>query len=148
MIAAWWVSFFEHLKEHSGDPLFAGAVLDEAGAVAELRQRLAAGSFVTVAELDGRDAGYLIGKTMAPHIRESPVPLVGHISQCWVEPWARRRGVARALIDHAEVRFRDQGIGWIQLSHQAGNLEAAQTWSAQGFQPFLAPAKPMPGRRG
>ena len=144
-VAGWWVSFFAHLRKHGGDPLFEGAELDEAGALDQLRERLGAGSFVTIATIDGRDAGYLIGKTMAPHVRESPVKLVGHVSQCWVEPWARQRGVARALVADAEARFRAQGIGWIQLSHQAGNLGAAQSWRALGFQPFLIQrGRPIP----
>ncbi|WP_370615938.1 GNAT family N-acetyltransferase [Mumia qirimensis] len=81
---------------------------------------------LVVAERDGRIVGSLI---------------VGwdgwrfHLYRLAVDPGARRSGVARALIAHAEERARDVGAGRIDAMVLEANGQGASFWEASGFRP-------------
>jgi len=140
-LAAWFQAAFEHLKTSSADPWFEGAVKPPEASSAHVAQALADGSLLLVAELDGTPAGFLHGRLERPYVAESPIPKIGHVSLVWVEPALRGRGVAQAMIAAAEAWFRERGIGWVQLSYQPANREAAGTWPALGFEVFRVHAR-------
>lgn len=94
-----------------------------------------------MAEVDGRPAGFLYSVFERPFISESQIERIGHVAIVWVEPWARRRGVARALMADVEDRFREQGVGWLQLSYSTANRVGATAWMALGFEPHRVHAR-------
>ncbi|MEL6768122.1 MAG: GNAT family N-acetyltransferase [Pseudomonadota bacterium] len=57
----------------------------------------------------------------------------GYISDLWVEPRARRRGVASALIGAAEERLAAAGLKRIEISAIAANLGAIRAYEALGY---------------
>ena len=145
-LAAWMLAFFEHLRDGSGDPFFVGAKLAGHAAAATFRRALAAGDLVLIAELDGAPVGYLLATLEAPHVRESPIERVGHISHCFVEAAVRRRGATRRLVAVAEEWFRDQHIRYVELGYMTGNRSAAVTWPRLGYLPVRTTARKDLGR--
>lgn len=142
LIAAWGSAFFAHLKAATNDPWFEGAAFDPAAFGAECRASLDRGDhLLSLAELDGAAAGYLYGRLERPFIRESPIERIGHVAQVWVEPPARGRGVARALVADAEAWFRERGAGWAELGYNPANKVAAAAWTALGFGPYRVYAR-------
>ena len=126
LIVGWGHAFFEHLRTATADPWFEGATLDAVALEARLRAGLEKGDLLRLAEIDSAPAGYLYAGLERPFIRESPVERVGHVHHVWVEPRARGRGAARALLADAEAWFHDQGVGWIELSYQPANAAAVK----------------------
>ena len=140
-LAAWMLAFFEHLRDSTGDPYFIGASLSGHAAAATFKQAMVAGDLVLIAELDGAPVGYILASLQAPHVRESPIERIGHISHCFVETAGRRRGVTRRLVAAAEEWFRDQHIRYVELSYMTGNRLAAMTWPRLGYLPVRTVAR-------
>lgn len=93
------------------------------------------GGGVLVAESDGRPAGFLlfgVHDEFGDYVLEWNRRL-GLLSDLWVEPWARGRGVARALIAAAEARLRAAGIARAELAMVDGNLQARRLYEALGY---------------
>jgi ribosomal protein S18 acetylase RimI-like enzyme len=142
LLAGWMGAFFEHLKAASGDPYFAGAsVPPEAERRALFATALAAGQLLLVASLESVPAGYLLGRTEPPFVRESPIPAVGHVSHCFVAAAARQRGVAGRLIAAAEAWFAARGIRYVELGYLLTNADAAATWPRLGYRPLRLTAR-------
>lgn len=84
-----------------------------------------------VADLDGRGpAGYI---RVAP---PTPLPSNQHVRQIQglaVDDWARRRGVARALLEAACEHSRRQGATRITLRVLGHNAPARELYAAVGF---------------
>lgn len=140
-IVAWGHAFFEHMRAVTADPWFEGATLNRTGWAAKLSTALDEGDLLTLADVDERPAGFLYGVFERPFIRESPIERIGHVSVVWVEPWARGRGVARALVADAEVWFRVRGVGWLELSYSTANRAGAAAWTTLGFEPHRVYAR-------
>lgn len=136
LLAGWMAAFFDHLKSSTADPYFIGAVFSREAAVAHFEAALAEGWFVALAELGGRPAGYLLARIEKPFVHESPIRAIGHVSHCYVEPDARRRGVVRRLVREAEDWFRSRDLSYAELSYQFANSLAASTWPALGYETF------------
>jgi ribosomal protein S18 acetylase RimI-like enzyme len=60
----------------------------------------------------------------------------GYISDLYVVPAWRRRGVARLLMEAAEQALRHRGCRRLQLHCKAGNATALATYAAMGFRPY------------
>ncbi len=87
----------------------------------ELSQGLA---WARVAELDGALAGYLLAWMGAG---------AGHIGNVAVTPEARRRGVARALLEELLGRAGVVGVTRVTLEVRAANFAAQALYRAYGF---------------
>ena len=59
-----------------------------------------------------------------------------YIAELFVRAEARRRGVARALIEDAERIARERGVSCIMVSAIAGNSSAEATYDRAGFAPY------------
>jgi ribosomal protein S18 acetylase RimI-like enzyme len=96
------------------------------------------GGGVLVAEIGGALAGFIIfgvteefGELVPPETR-----LLGQISDLWVAPTARGRGIASALVDAAEARFREAGLKRVEISALAGNTQAQRLYESLGYGPY------------
>lgn len=57
----------------------------------------------------------------------------GYVTMVFVEPDSRRRGVLRALLDHAVRWCRERGLGQMRLHNAADNPVASAAWESLGF---------------
>jgi ribosomal protein S18 acetylase RimI-like enzyme len=57
----------------------------------------------------------------------------GYVTMVFVEPGARRRGVLRALLDHAVEWCKERGLDQIRLHNAAENRLASAAWESLGF---------------
>ncbi|WP_428409979.1 N-acetyltransferase family protein [Hyphococcus sp.] len=60
----------------------------------------------------------------------------GFLSDIFVAPEVRRRGLARALVAAAEARFRDLGVTEMRLNVLGGNVGAMKFYEKAGFAPY------------
>ena len=110
------------------------ATADADGLKALLAPRLAN---VVIAEVDGVPAGYIWFEVQTqPANSFSPSRRRLYIHHLSVLPDARRRGVAAALMAHAEAHAEGEDIDEIALSHWAANAGAQKFFAAQGFAPY------------
>ncbi|MDX2148359.1 MAG: GNAT family N-acetyltransferase [Planctomycetota bacterium] len=80
----------------------------------------------------GELLGYCVG-TIEPEIPIFWVPECGWIHDLWVQPIARRSGVAAALTDETVERFRALGIRQVRLHAGSFNGAAQALFARQGF---------------
>jgi ribosomal protein S18 acetylase RimI-like enzyme len=104
--------------EHYGEFLI--SQLDEADA------------FVLVAEADGRVAGYVYG-AIEPLSWQALRDRAGFIHDVAVDPSARRRGVASALLTAALDWFRERQLPRVMLGTSPSNTAARAAFSRFGF---------------
>jgi ribosomal protein S18 acetylase RimI-like enzyme len=96
------------------------------------------GGGVMVAKVADQLAGFIIfgvDRAMGTYVPEE-TRNVGRISDLWVEPEHRGRGVARALIDAAEVRLREASLRRVEICAVAGNAKALRLYDALGYGPY------------
>ena len=137
LLAGWMADLVRHMRTVSTDVYLAEApVLPTASwavrfmnAVTEPQQML------LVATLNGEPAGFLWARAMDPFIPDSKVGKVGRIDMCWVAEPARKNGVGRALVSHAESQFTRRGIRFIEANYLTDNTDAGEAWAALGFEP-------------
>jgi GNAT superfamily N-acetyltransferase len=122
------------LREHPDHPIY-GRVRDDMRLRArelfagQLRSTMEA---IFLAERDDEVVGVLrcvesIGSPLLDPARYA------YVSSVYVRPYARRRGVLRALLAAAERWARTRGLDQMRLHNVAGNAAAEGAWSALGF---------------
>ena len=84
-----------------------------------------------VAELDGRPAGFLRSRDYRQFFGGKPVSM-GGLASVAVDPYARGRGVATALLDRALVRLREEGQCVSALYPSAPPLYRGRGWEQTG----------------
>lgn len=78
----------------------------------------------------------------------SPRPY-GFVYDLWVAPEARRRGVARRLLAHAEGWCRARGYAKLRLEVSARNAAARSLYASAGFaEERLSLGRPLPASSG
>lgn len=80
--------------------------------------------------------GFLVG-TIEPEVPIFWVPECGWVHDVWVEPIARRRGVARALVHAAAERFAGLGVKQMRLHTATFNDAARAAFAGAGFRPCV-----------
>lgn len=93
-----------------------------------------AARFALVAEREGIAVGSLAALVGPASVGWSQLS-VGHIVCCWVEPWARNRGIARELSLAAEDEFRRRKIEYVELAYLTANADAGAAWARLGYVP-------------
>lgn len=88
--------------------------------------------FAVAQREDASLAGYVVC-TVEPEVPIFWVPECGWIHDIWVEPDARRHGVARALARHAVDAFKRIGVAQVRLHTAAFNDAARAMFAAEGF---------------
>ncbi|HEV2778740.1 MAG TPA: GNAT family N-acetyltransferase [Actinophytocola sp.] len=84
-----------------------------------------------VAELDGRPAGFLRSRDYRQFFGGRPVPM-GGLASVAVDPYARGRGVASALLDRALAGLREAGQVISALYPSAPPLYRGRGWEQTG----------------
>ncbi|MEM1269095.1 MAG: GNAT family N-acetyltransferase [Bacteroidota bacterium] len=88
-----------------------------------------------VAEIDGRRVGFLAaGPWHAPPVYEPAFEV--YISEIYVQPEHRRRGLARALVEAAQAWANGLGGVRLRLGVLANNAPALAFWARLGARPF------------
>ena len=137
-IAGLWRQMYVHQRAH-------GMTLPLRDDAAELWKRQLSGrldspvSVVLVApESDGTLLGFLAAQTkrLPPHLAADR-PKVGFISELFVRPGARRRGIGRSLVETAFDWFTRADVGSIELHVLVGNDSGRRFWEELGFVPEL-----------
>jgi ribosomal protein S18 acetylase RimI-like enzyme len=59
------------------------------------------------------------------------------ISDLWVDPAERRRGIGRALVDASLAWLRERGVGRVSVRVAVANAEGQAFWRALGFADLL-----------
>ena len=115
-----WTAF----DEETGGPAFLRETWDDAWN--DLRRHIADG-IAYVAEEDGR----LFGFAFATVPRETPD--LGHVTDLYVEPSRRRRGLGRALMARVAAALQERGVGHIGLDVRVDNAPARTLYDTLGF---------------
>jgi ribosomal protein S18 acetylase RimI-like enzyme len=104
--------------------------------VDSFRRTLGRFSVVYIAELDGKVAGFMLGrvKRVAPYLGGV---MVGELSDMWVEPEARRLGVGKELSLITMKWLSDQGVHSIEVQILEGNEPIWRLYQKMGFKPEL-----------
>jgi GNAT superfamily N-acetyltransferase len=96
-------------------------------------------------------AGFLVG-TIEPEVPIFWIPECGWIHDVWIEPIARRQGVANALAIEAIRRFDAMGVAQVRLHTGAFNDSARATFASAGFRPcvveMIRTLRPVPRTAG
>lgn len=132
-VAALWTLITEH---HGAlDPLFRmrrGAVAE-----GELRELLGVlfrdpDADILVFDVEGTPEGLCIVRIdRAPPILEETER--AEITDLGVRPAMRRRGIAKRLVEEAQVWIRDRGVSRVEIQVAHGNNEGQAFWRAMGY---------------
>jgi len=57
----------------------------------------------------------------------------GFITDAYVEPDSRRKGILRKLEKYALVELKNQGVGIVELNVKSNNDEGRSTWNVLGY---------------
>ena len=105
---------------------------DISGAKTFLRERLVQGdSVVFVAFLDGKTAGFT---QLYPSFSSVLVARVWILNDLFVAPEARRKGVARGLLERAASFGEEAGAAWLSLQTEVTNEAAQALYKALGWE--------------
>ena len=111
---------------------------------ASLKPVLERFAIVILAEASGEPAGFL-----AARVRRAPPwfggDAVGFVSEVWVEPAHRGRGVGERLVRAAEEWFRAQGIERAELQVMMDNEAARALYAKLGWRAELVQMVRGPG---
>ena len=91
---------------------------------------------LVVAEEDGKLVGFMLC-LLSPNTPVYAERKIGVISDVYVLPERRKRGVTRLMFDHAVKWFKKNKVRSIQLGVAAANPEAIAVWRKIGFEPFI-----------
>ena len=100
---------------------------------AEMREILDCGSIRTwVADVDGRQVGFVAARVVDPARRIGEVRIVG------VEPAAQRQSIGKALIRHAEVWLHEEGMAvvFIGTGGDPGHAPSRSLYESLGYRLF------------
>lgn len=89
---------------------------------------------VVVAEENGRlPVGYAAACFGPGNGRQVPT-VVGQITDCFVVPARRRRGIARNLASRLREQLFERGVSTVRLQVVAANAASRAFWRSQGFE--------------
>jgi GNAT superfamily N-acetyltransferase len=101
-----------------------------------LRQHLAAGAFLTLAEGEGKPIGYCLAMKAKypPVFRDVDYGFITYLLV--TEAW-RRRGVGQALLREALDWLAGQGLRRIEVRVAVSNEAGERFWRREGFRPYM-----------
>ena len=108
-------------------------VSDSAAQIAARLAACAAIESVLVAELDGQIAGFACLRVVPCVLYAQPY---AELTELYVEPAFRRRGIGRALILHIEQLARARGAADLLIMTGTGNAAAQALYRAAGYDTY------------
>ena len=103
---------------------------------AQIAARLAACAEIEtaiLAEVDGRTGGFACVRVVPCVLYAEPY---AELTELYVEPAFRRRGVGRALLAHAEQLARTRGAAELLIMTGTGNAAAQALYRAAGYDTY------------
>ena len=91
---------------------------------------------LVVAEENGRLVGFMLC-LLSPNSPVFAERKIGVVSDVYVLPERRMKGVTKLMFDHAVQWFKKNKVGSIQLAVAAVNQEALTVWRKLGFEPYM-----------
>lgn len=91
---------------------------------------------VVVAERDGKLVGYAYGRYERQNWNDL-LAAHGKLHDVFVDPAARRGGIAQRLIDETCARLKVRGAPRVVLATATGNLAAQRLFEGLGFRPTM-----------
>ncbi len=91
---------------------------------------------LVVADEDGELVGFMLC-LLSPNTPVYAERKIGVISDVYVVPERRKKGITKLMFDHAVQWFRKNKVKTIQLGVAAVNPEALAVWRGLGFEPFV-----------
>jgi ribosomal protein S18 acetylase RimI-like enzyme len=88
---------------------------------------------VYLAEIDGLVVGFACLRLFATVLYPTPY---AEVSELYVEPEARRRGVGLAVLDHLEALAKKAGAEELFVMTDAENLPARKIYARRGFEEY------------
>ena len=117
-----------------------GAVMAEDHMSFLLEEVARLGGFTLVAEVGGKTAGFLLAYVTDADEgdvhRLQEYRRAGEISDVYIDPAFRRRGLTRAMIAEAESRFRAMGLRRMEVRFLDANDGAEHAYRDAGFAPY------------
>ncbi|NLV91746.1 MAG: GNAT family N-acetyltransferase [Firmicutes bacterium] len=99
----------------------------------KVRARLAGNQeLVAVAEAKGGLVGFACAQSFSSFCYEE---LQGEITELYVQPSARRQGVAKGLISLLETQLRERGVNEVKVLTGQDNHKAIGCYQSCGYQP-------------
>ena len=89
-----------------------------------------------VAEENGKLVGFMLC-LLSPNAPVFAERKIGVISDVYVLPERRMKGVTKLMFDHAVQWFRKNKVRSVQLGVAAVNPEALAVWRKLGFEPYM-----------
>jgi ribosomal protein S18 acetylase RimI-like enzyme len=115
-----WTAF----QDEVGGPAFLRETWDDAWS--DLRKHVGDGLGFVVVEEDA-----IVGFVFATVPRETPD--LGHVTDLYVDPQGRRRGVARSLMASVVAALQERGVGHVGLDVRVDNAGARALYDRLGF---------------
>ena len=125
-----------YLFNEEFDPAWAITDKPEEAALERARAYIAGEGETLVAVVDGRIAGYL-----HLEVRENPMlaaKKIGVITELYVEPSMRGRGIATLLVDEAEKMLERKGVPHIAAEFPSKNYVAERFYTKKKFRPYTS----------
>jgi len=93
---------------------------------------------ILVAEIDGRIVGTLIGYTDEDddYLVQAEFNRFAFISDLYVIPEMRRRGIAKKLITRFNELMRERGFPWVRIFVKSKNRGALESYLKYGFEEY------------
>ena len=97
-------------------------------------------SELLVCEAEGRVVAFLSGHRAEDDdcLVDAEFNTFALVSDLFVEPDFRSRGVAQALLEEFSLRMRGKGYKWLRICAKARNRKAIEAYLRFGFEPYEA----------
>ena len=89
-----------------------------------------------VASQGGKLVGFMLC-LLSPNVPVFRERTIGVVSDVYVEPSLRKKGVTKEMLKVALRWFHKNKVSTVQLSVAAANLEARAAWGQMGFKPHM-----------
>lgn len=128
----------EHERAVVGYPMLPASEVAREFSDELLRHYPKANGEALVVEMDGEIVAYAIG--FMGHKEDKLVDAAFHdyalLADLYVEPHARKLGIATALIAHFSHAMKAKGCNWLRLWAKAKNHDAVSTYLKNGFEAY------------
>lgn len=91
--------------------------------------------YVTIAEVDGEPAGFLIGSVITPKAGDARGIIQANLQNIYVDETQRKAGIGGMLVEDFRTHCRSVGVKRLNVSVLAANETAVDFYNTVGFKP-------------